>query len=172
MPEADATQEGQEPETQNGPASSAAPATGGGSLDSFPEEAQDYIRRLRQEAAKYRNDLKATTGKLKEFEDRDKTEAQKLADQAAAAERQASESTVKLLRYEVAAATGLPLSLASRLQGSNEAELKADAENLKEQFGLSESDGPAGGSGFDGGVRRPVTKPKTMNGIIRQASGR
>jgi Skp family chaperone for outer membrane proteins len=172
MPDGDPNTPGQEPTATT--TIEAAPVAGSRSLDSFPEEAQDYIRRLRQEAAQYRNELKDVRGNLKKFEDEGKTEAQKLADAAAAAERQATESTAKLLRYEVAAEKGLPLRLAGRLQGSTKQELEVDAENLIKEFGIEgESAGePAGRSGFDGGVRRPVSRPKSMNGLIRQAAGR
>lgn len=65
--------------------------------------------------------------RLKEFEDRDKTEAQKLADRAEAAEKRAAELEAKNLRAEVAAAKGVPANL---LSGSTQAELEASADAL------------------------------------------
>jgi hypothetical protein len=173
MPDGDATTtQGQEPgNTQTTTGESA----GTRSIDSFPEEAQDYIRRLRQESAGYRNELKGVNTRLKEFEDRDKTDQQRLAEQATTAEGRATAAELKLARYEIAATAGLPLKWAGRLQGNTPEELKTDADNLKKELNLgeggSEAEG-AGGSGFDGGVRRPVTRPKTMNGMLRQAAGR
>jgi membrane protein involved in colicin uptake len=69
----------------------------------------------------------AAEKRLKEFEDRDKTEAEKTAERLAAAEKRASELEAKALRAEVAAAKGVPLSL---LSGSTKAELEAHADAL------------------------------------------
>ena len=169
MPDGDPTQPQEGANTQTPEAGS---STSTRSIDSFPPEAQDYIRRLRDENAGHRTKLKETNQKLQEYEDRNKSESQKLADRAEAAERAAAESTARLLRYEVAADKGLPMSLAGRLQGSSKEELEADAEKLKKDFGLAESESTAGRPSFDGGVRRPVQKPKSMNEFLRQASGR
>jgi len=166
MPDGTETTPGQEP--SNAP--EAANASRG--IDSFPEEAQDYIRRLRQEAAGYRNDLKAVNTSLKEYQDRDKTEQQRLEERAATAEKGLSATQLELQRYKVAAKKGIPLNLAERLRGTTQEELEADADKLKEDFGLAESESPnSGRSGFDGGVRRPVNRPKTMNDLIRQKAG-
>jgi predicted PilT family ATPase len=169
MPDGESTQ-GQEPANTPANESGATPGSSRG-IDSFPEEAQDYIRRLRQENASHRTELKGARDKLKEFEDKDKTEAQRLIDRAEAAERVAASSASQLLRYEVAAAKGLPIKYAGRLQGSTKEELEADADALIKDFGLAESESPTGRPGFDGGVRRPVKRPKSMNGVIRQAAG-
>lgn len=173
MPDGENTPQGQEPGHTQTPGDGDGSGSGR-SIDAFPEEAQDYIRRLRQENASHRNELKSVRNSLKEFEDRDKTEAEKRAEREAELEKQATSAAAKALRYEVAAEVGLPLNLAGRLQGSTAEELKADAENLKQQFGLAANgdEPPAGGPGFDGGVRRPVARPKSMNGLIRQAAGR
>lgn len=69
----------------------------------------------------------AAEKRLKEFEDRDKTEAERTAERLAAAERRATELEGKALRAEVAAAKGVPLSL---LNGSTQAELEASADAL------------------------------------------
>lgn len=55
-------------------------------------------------------------------------EAKGLRDRATAAE-------LKSLQYEAADKTGLPLSMAARLQGSTAEELQKDAESLKELIG-------------------------------------
>lgn len=65
--------------------------------------------------------------RLKEFEDRDKTEAEKTAERLAAAEKRASELEAKALRAEVAAAKGVPAGL---LTGSSQADLEASADAL------------------------------------------
>jgi hypothetical protein len=65
--------------------------------------------------------------RLKEFEDRDKTEAEKLAERATAAEKRAEELEAKAIRAEVAAAKGVPVNL---LSGSTQQELEASADAL------------------------------------------
>jgi len=171
MPDDPTQQTGQEPGNETSPSAGTTASTRG--IDSFPEEAQDYIRRLRAENAKHRTDLKERETRLKEFEDAGKSAAEKLEEDRAAAEGRATSAETKLLRFEVAAEKGLPLSLAGRLQGSTKEELSADADKLKQDFGITDDGGvSAGGSGFDGGVRRPVRRPKTMNGLISQAARR
>lgn len=68
--------------------------------------------------------------RLQEFEDRDKTEAQKLAERAAAAEQERDALMLTALRQRVALEKGLPAALAERLKGSNEEEMSADADDL------------------------------------------
>lgn len=168
MPD-DTTTPGQEPANTTTSAAGTEPSGGSRSIDAFPEEAQDYIRRLRQENAKHRNDLKDRDTRLREFEDRDKTDQQRATEAATTAESRATAAELKLARYDVAAELDLPLKYASRLNGTTKEELTADAKQLMKDLGLSE--GEAGGSGFGGGVRRPVTRPKTMNQLVRQAAG-
>lgn len=69
----------------------------------------------------------AAVKKLKEYEDRDKTETQKLAERAEAAEKRANELEARSVRAEVAAAKGVPANL---LSGSTQAELEASADAL------------------------------------------
>lgn len=160
--------------TSEGDAAAATPGSNERAIDSFPPEAQDYIRRLRQENAAKRNELKTVSGELKTYQDKDKTEQQKLADRIQEAESAAATAAATALRYEVAAEKGLPLSLAARLQGGNKDELSADADKLKAEFRIEggNAGGPAGGPSFDGGARRSVNRPKSMNDLVRQATGR
>lgn len=72
--------------------------------------------------------------KLKEFEDRDKSEAQKLAERADAAEKRALEFETSALRLEVAAEKGLTPAQAKRLVGSTRDELETDADELLATF--------------------------------------
>ena len=171
MPDGDTQTPGQEP---NSSTTTTEPSGSGRSIDAFPEEAQDYIRRLRDEAARHRNEAKEARNRAAQLEDQNKTEAQRQADQAAADKARADAAEARLLRFEVAAEKGIPLQLAGRLQGSTKEELSADADKLRTDFGIAEGDSgsTAGGPSFDGGVRRPAPKPKGMNGLIRQASGR
>ena len=72
--------------------------------------------------------------KLKEYEDRDKTELERLTERAEAAERAVAETEVRALRLEVAAEKGLTPAQAKRLVGSTREELTADADELLATF--------------------------------------
>lgn len=65
--------------------------------------------------------------KVKEFEDRDKSEAQKQQEALEQAQRELAELTVAKTRAEVAAAKGVPAEL---LTGSTQEELEASADAL------------------------------------------
>lgn len=81
----------------------------------------------RARAAKAEADLRAYK---QEIEDSKKTDAQKSTEALAAAQAEGREAASKALRYEVAAAKGLSLTLAARLSGSTREELEADADAL------------------------------------------
>ncbi len=65
--------------------------------------------------------------RVKEFEDREKTEAQKQQEALESAQRQLAELTVAKTRAEVSAAKGVPANL---LAGSTQEELEASADAL------------------------------------------
>jgi flagellar hook-length control protein FliK len=103
--------------------------------------------------------------KLQAFEDRDKTEAQKLAEAKAAAESEAATAKQELMRYRVAAKKKLPAELANRLRGATEQEMETDADSLLEVFGQRST------PSYDGGVRKPAPAPTDMNALIRSKAG-
>lgn len=109
------------------------------------KKALDEERKARRDAEKQTKDLLA---KLKEFEDRDKSESEKLADKVAAAEKRADEAEARALRMEVATAKGLNAAQAKRLVGSTKEDLEADADEILEAF-------PA----KDGATPPPTRKP-------------
>lgn len=84
-----------------------------------------YVKKLRDEAAGYRT-------KLKEYEDRDKTEAQKrdelIAELQGKVKEYKTREQVAAWKAEVATATGIP---AAALAGSTKEEIEAHAETLK-----------------------------------------
>ncbi|TXS08240.1 hypothetical protein EAO71_37200 [Streptomyces sp. ms191] len=106
--------------------------------------------------------------RLQAFEDRDKTEAQRLAERAQAAEAEAAKASSKLLRYEVASSKKLPPGWAGRLQGSTKEELEADADALLKELGETQQ---RRSPDYDGGVRKPAPAPTDMNALIRQKAG-
>lgn len=148
--------EGQEPDTGDGqePTPPQPKAEGQASSPTFD---QDYVKKLRDEAASYRT-------KLKEIEDRDKSETQKAADEAEAARKRAETAETKLLRFEVAAAKGLPPKWAPRLSGSTKEELEKDADELLKEVTPTPD--------FGGGPRGESAGGNDMDSLMRRASGR
>lgn len=94
-------------------------------------------------------DLKEANARLKEIEDAQKTEAERLADDASASRAQLAETQARLRRVEAATAAGLSLDDADRLRGTTAEELAADAAALAERW---RSPAPVS---FDGGPRTP-----------------
>lgn len=101
-----------------------------------PPEVKAALRKANKEAETLRL-------KLQEFEDRDKTEAQKLADRAEAAEKRAAELEGRALRLEVASEKGLKPSQIKRLVGTTREELEADADELLAEFKPAEAERPS-----------------------------
>lgn len=142
------------------------------SLGEGGKKALDAERKARAAAEKTANaaqkKLDDMAKRLQAFEDRDKTEAQKLAERAQAAEAEAAKASSRLLRYEVAADKKLPAGWANRLQGSSKEELEADAEALLKELGETRQ---RQSPDYDGGVRKPAPAPTDMNALIRQKAG-
>lgn len=124
----------------------------------------DYVKKLRDEAASNRTKANSLEQRLKEFEDRDKTQAQKDADKKAELESRAIAAEQKLLRFEVAAEKGLDAKYADLLTGSTKEEMAARADLLLDAVTPT-------GTSFDGGVREPATTGD-MNSLIRTAARR
>jgi hypothetical protein len=91
------------------------------------------LKKANEEAATFRH-------KLKELEDRDKSDSEKLAERAAAAEKRAAEAEANALRLEVAAEKGLTKSQVKRLVGATREELEADADELLADFAPRSTD--------------------------------
>lgn len=88
-------------------------------------------------ARKHEGNAKANADaakRLKDLEDSDKSEVEKLRESATAAERRASEAEAKALRAEVAHEKGLSPAQAKRLIGSTREELESDADELLSAF--------------------------------------
>ena len=132
--------EGQEPQPQ----------------DDAPDWARAAIAKANKEAAAYRakvRELEPLARRAKELEDATKTEMERSAERAAAAERRAQEAELRALRLEVAAERGLTPAQARRLVGASKEELEADADDLLAAFRSEDDDRPAT-------PRRPVAKLK------------
>jgi hypothetical protein len=103
--------------------------------DDVPPEVRRALNKANKEAETLRL-------KLQEFEDRDKTEAEKVAERAQSAEDRAAQAESKALRLEVAFEKGLTPAQAKRLVGSSREELEADADELLETFKPAETKAP------------------------------
>lgn len=121
-----------------------------------PDAVRAALRAEREAAKAARADARAAKAAAAEAEALVASltgERDSLASKLAEAEGTIPELTGKLDRYEVAAETGLDLSLALRLTGSTREELAADAAELRKLIG--------GGADFDGGARTPAPSKGT-----------
>lgn len=132
-----------------------------------------YVKQLRREAAASRTALNEATSKLQEFEERDKTEGEKLAGRLAESEKRMGAAESKVLRYEIAAKHGLAMDAAGFLTGDTAEEIEARATQLAKLL-EEKSKAPAGS--FDGGAReRPEEKKDPVaahNALLLNAMGR
>jgi membrane protein involved in colicin uptake len=112
---------------------------------------------MRAALAKANREAAESRKKLKEIEDRDKSDSEKLSERLAAAERRAEEAEAKAMRVEVAAAKGLTPAQAKRLTGTTREELEADADDLLASFNPKGSDTTDGGQDRNEGGRPDVT---------------
>jgi hypothetical protein len=153
------------------PASEPAPTPASPPSAPAPPAAQPPETDWKVEAQKWEKRAKENFDKAKahdEYVESQKTEAQKVADRLAEAEKTATGARQELLRYQVAAAKNLPPTLAGRLQGSSKKELEADADALLKEFGNQQQRQTPS---YDGGVRKPATAPTDMNALIRHQAG-
>lgn len=110
-------------------------------------------RSARKAGEKRTRELEA---RLREFEDRDKSESEKLAQRVSESERRAVEAEAHLLRLEVAAERKMPASAVSLLHGTTREDIEAAADALAAYSKDNEKAAP----GFDGGVRTTPAESK------------
>lgn len=109
----------------------------------------EYVRKLRQESAKYRTqnkDLADKAAKYDEYVQSQKSEQERMAEALASAQQERDSIRVEMLRMKVASTKQLPPSLVDRLRGETEEEMLADAdsllEGLKGQFAPKQKPSP------------------------------
>lgn len=95
--------------------------------DGVPDEVKRALKKANKEAETLRL-------KLKEYEDRDKTDLQKLQEERDALRQERDSLTFNQLRREVADEKGLTPAQAKRLVGSTREELEADADDILSSF--------------------------------------
>lgn len=123
--------------------------------DGLGDKGKQALARMKEQVSVAKKSAAEMAARLKEIEDRDKSELQKTAERAEAAEKALAAATAKEIRTAVGAAKGLTLSQSMRLQGSTTEELEADADAF-----LAEIKGAvAAPPGFQGGPRSSPQGP-------------
>jgi hypothetical protein len=135
--------------------------------DALGEAGKKALEAERRNARAATKERDALAARLKEFEDRDKSEADKAIERAAAAEKRVAELEAHATRLEVAYENGLTPAQAKRLVGSTREELEADAKELLATFkpAVDESSDKVADS-LDLGVRGAA--PKKGNSTAEQ----
>jgi hypothetical protein len=125
-----------------------------------PAEVKADTTDWKAEARKHEARAKENAGaakRLAEIEEANKTEAQRLADRADAAEKRAADLEIKALRSQVALDNNLPANLVDRLRGETAEELADDAKNLLSLLKRSVPDVDQGVKGGGGGAPGQLT---------------
>lgn len=107
--------------------------------DAGAKKALDAERKARRDAEKAKSDLEK---RLKEYEDRDKSDSEKAADAVKAADARAEQAEQRALRLEVAADKGLTPAQAKRLVGTTREELEGDADEILAAFPVNNGGPP------------------------------
>lgn len=97
----------------------------GASETDWKKEARKWEQR-----AKEAQTFKDAADKWRDYEQSQKSEHEKLAEQLAAAQASATEATAKLTRYEIASQKGIPAEALDLLTGSTREELEVAADKL------------------------------------------
>ena len=145
----DATDQAVEPETVS---SEPPPEPTADQVDDAPlrPEGEKALEAWKSRARKAEADQKELSARVKEFEERDLSEQERLAKTAAEAKAAAERVEAENLRLKVALDKNLPSELIDRLRGDSIDELQADAEQLLALVKPREI------RDFDGGARQSV----------------
>lgn len=108
----------------------------------------DEFAKVQAALKKANKEAEASRLKLKEIEDRDLSDNEKLTARVAELEKELYEANGRAVRMEVAAAKGLTAAQAKRLVGTTSEELEADADELLSTFKPATEGDP--GEGDDG----------------------
>lgn len=153
-PEPTETPEGAKPEEQLGDAG---------------KKALDAERAARKAAE---DEQKKLAAKLKEIEDRDKTEAQKAADRLAEAEKKAEEVEARATRAEIAATTSVPVSILAGPKSASAEDITAFAEEVQAWAIEASKKSPTGPVIPTQGQQPPVAlNSPGLEAMLRQAVG-
>lgn len=126
---------------------------GGETTDSgLPEGVREVLRKERAAARQATRERDTLAARLKEIEDRDKTEAERNREAAETATKERDEARSQLIRERVARRLQVPDALVDRLRGGTEEALEEDAKSLLGAITAREpnSKRPAGPPARDG----------------------
>lgn len=151
------------PENQETGTEAEAPEAEQAKTPDVPPEVKRALSKANKEAETLRL-------KLKEFEDRDKSELERLTERAEAAEKAAAAAGVQSLRLEIAAEKGLTPAQAKRLVGDTRDELEADAKELLETFKPADTDSSPVAESLDLGNRSGTPKKGATTGDLFAAA--
>jgi predicted RNase H-like nuclease (RuvC/YqgF family) len=135
-------------------------------LDPKAKSALDKVRREAANLRKRLKELQPAADKLKQLEDRDKTETQRLTEQLAELQTKVVEYEVREVRTAAAASVGLPASMAQFITATDLDEAKAQAKALAD-FGKAGQ-----GADFKQGARPNAGQTVTGDDFIRRMAGR
>lgn len=128
-----------------------------------PEPSGDDLAAMKDALRKANKEAADSRAKLQELSDRDKSDAEKLADRVTAAEKRADEAEARALRIEVAIAKGLKPAQAKYVTGVTREEMETSADEVLRDFGggapAGEGDGGEGKPG-DPAKPNPTNRPK------------
>lgn len=144
--------EGQEPKASESKEGQEPKAEPKGEAKTFDE---GYVKKLRDEAAKYRTEAQEAKARAEQYEEQNQSELEKASTRLQRAEKAKTEAEAKLLRYEVAHEKEVPAKLVPLLTAASKEDLEAQADLILENAK------PAETPEFDGGAREPAPEPKT-----------
>lgn len=135
-------------------------------LDPKAKSALDKVRREAANLRKRLKDLEPQARKLKELEDKGKSETQRLTEQLAELQAKVVEHEVREVRTAAAATAGLPPQMAQFITASDPDEAKQQAKALAEWGkGNQKAD-------FKQGARPNTKQQMTGDDILRRMAGR
>lgn len=105
-----------------------------------PDAVRKALKAERAAAKKAREEAERLAAKVKEHEDAQKSDQQKLEERATGAEGEAKQAKLEAARLRVALKKGLTETQAKRLVGESEEDLEKDADELLESFKAEEGD--------------------------------
>jgi hypothetical protein len=120
-----------------------------------PDAVKKALAAERKAAKDARKQAEELAAKVKDYEDRDKTEQEKLSAKLDSLTSEAKATKAENLRLRVALEKKLPAELIDRLKGNTLEEITADADELLKLVK------PTDANDFDGGARQPAPEPKT-----------
>lgn len=98
------------------------------------ERGKRALDRMKEERKRLKAEMREMAEKVKKYEDSQKSESQRLSDDAASYKEKWTAAEQKLIRLEVASEKGLSPKQAARLTGTTKEELEEDADELLEIF--------------------------------------